>query len=63
MDNVNEWIDGQIKVESAFLDEKFKSKEEITPTNFIQLYLIEMRTNKEFDGKQQKILGTEFWIV
>ena len=29
VDNVNEWIDEQIKVESAFLDEKFKSKEEL----------------------------------
>ena len=56
MDNLNEWVDGQIKVESALLEEKFKNKEEITPTNFIQLYLIEMRTNTQFDGKRQEIL-------
>lgn len=51
MDTVNVWIDDQIISESAVLDRKIKNKEEIEPTNFIQLYLIEMRTNKDFDSK------------
>ena len=53
---MNSWIDEQIEEEMISLENKIKNDADLTPTNFIEAYLIEMKTNKEFDGKLDPLL-------
>ena len=49
--DLNSWIDEQIEKETISLRNKIESNADLTPTNFIEAYLIEMRHNEEFDSK------------
>ena len=51
--DLNSWIDEQIEQETISLENKIKGNADLTPTNFIEAYLIEMRQNEEFDGKNR----------
>ena len=48
---MNEWIDEQIQVISKSLEDRQLDGDEIKPKNFIEAYLLEMRTNDEFDSE------------
>ena len=52
MDTINAWIEEQIKEESSLVERKIRDQEDITPSNFIQSYLVEMRTNNDFDSEE-----------